>query len=245
MNNFNTIKPKIINLDSDYDLTIRIIDCDYNITDFQLNKRYLISSHINDDPDIINYYESEDYNTHSQFLQKIFEEPDDDDDDKHILAISANFEDVVDLNCAHGHESINEVIMNKIFTFCRHFYYEERLENLPPKPLKVGVPLHDYFSEWTCNFLSEYDNNFSSLGTLINVADYFGVNALVNIISAKVAIDITKFVNIEEARKAFQVENDFTEEEYKAALQDVSHAIDIDDPYFKSSKFKKAEIDSK
>ena len=102
--------------------------------------------------------------------------------------------------------SIKKPILEKVIGYCRHIH-----QNPPPeidKPLRSNN-LNDVVSDWYADFVN-LDQEV--LFELILAANFLDIKSLLELACAKVA-SMIKGMSIQETRKFFNIENDFSPEE--------------------------------
>ena len=102
--------------------------------------------------------------------------------------------------------SIKKPILEKVINYCKHIH-----ANPPPeidKPLRSNN-LNDVVSDWYADFVN-LDQEV--LFELILAANFLDIKSLLELACAKVA-SMIKGMSIQETRKFFNIENDFSPEE--------------------------------
>ena len=84
--------------------------------------------------------------------------------------------------------------------------------------------MFDICPPWYAKFVNDMDEN--TLCELILAANMFDIDPLVDLLSAKIAL-ILKDKSIEERRRFFGVENDYTTEDLERIDRENEEAIDI------------------
>ena len=126
--------------------------------------------------------------------------------------ISGIVEDASDEDDTIFLREIDEINLIRIIDYLVHYQKEEPKEIPKPFPERTDDAflrsiLND---DWTFDFLQNMtlDEGIN----LINAANYLEINGLINILAAKLAYEMCN-CEVEEARRKFGIECDFTEEE--------------------------------
>ena len=106
-------------------------------------------------------------------------------------------------------EEINSKTLKKIIEYLKHYANEEPQKI--PKPLP-NPDLKSILNEWDYNYI--ISPPLEDIIDLINAADYMNIQELVDLLSARVASEMTN-CSPDEAREKFGVCPDMTEEEVR------------------------------
>jgi len=109
--------------------------------------------------------------------------------------------------------NVKKAILDKVIEYCMHLR-----NNSPPdieKPLRSSN-ISDVTSEWYANFINlDQDMLFE----MILAANYLDVKSLLELSCAKIA-SLIKNKSVQEIRKFFMIENDFTPEEESQIMEE-------------------------
>ena len=109
-------------------------------------------------------------------------------------------------------KEVNEECLKRIIEYLYHYKDFEPKE--VPKPFPENCDANFLRSilndEWTFNYLNNLSNDKAI--DMINAANYLQIDGLINLLSAKLAYELSN-CSEEEARQKFQIEEDLTPEE--------------------------------
>ncbi len=109
-------------------------------------------------------------------------------------------------------KEVNEECLKRIIEYLYHYKDFEPKEI--PKPFPENCDANFFRSilndEWTFNYLNNLSNDKAI--DMINAANYLQIDGLTNLLSAKLAYELSN-CSVEEARQKFQIEGDLTPEE--------------------------------
>eukprot|EP00357_Protocruzia_adherens_P029157 CAMPEP_0115008186 /NCGR_PEP_ID=MMETSP0216-20121206/21733_1 /TAXON_ID=223996 /ORGANISM="Protocruzia adherens, Strain Boccale" /LENGTH=167 /DNA_ID=CAMNT_0002375487 /DNA_START=36 /DNA_END=539 /DNA_ORIENTATION=+ len=118
-------------------------------------------------------------------------------------------------------ESIDSATLKSVVSYCEHHNYTN------PEPLRKPLPsnkLEDFLDAWDNEFVTGFDDD--GLLNVVNAANFLDIKPLVDICLAKIAC-MFKGKSIEDLRKEYQIEQEFTPEleeeikkEYPWAFED-------------------------
>ncbi len=97
--------------------------------------------------------------------------------------------------------------------------YLEHYENIEPNEIEKPLPspnLKECVTEWDYNYI---DIDLEEIFQLMLDSNYMGIKSLMELTSAKVAA-IIKGKSIEEIKRTFNIQNDFTPEEEQQILEE-------------------------
>ena len=109
-------------------------------------------------------------------------------------------------------KEVNEECLKRIIEYLYHYKDFEPKEI--PKPFPENCDANFLRSilndEWTFNYLNNLSNGEAI--DMINAANYLQIDGLTNLLSAKLAYELSN-CSVEEAKQKFQIEGDLTPEE--------------------------------
>ena len=132
-----------------------------------------------------------------------------------VKLISGIIEDAIEDNESIFLNEVDSKNMELIIDYLQHYKDKEPKEIPKPFPERTdeeflkGI-LNNDDNDWTYNFISKLD--IDEAINLVNCAHFLQIQGLINILTAKLAHEMTN-CEVEEARKKFGIECDMTEEE--------------------------------